>query len=244
LTLHSPSRTSLTIRTVARGRRTFADSLPRPSSRRIFRPFGAPSPRNPLPGTVSSPGPGLRFSPPVRSRSSHLGSRSGGPAVPRRGVPIPLRSAFAVSHDLDGFCLLGPGGVFHPLTPLGFGSRLPVASSGRSVRRPAFPVLARVLRTEVRATRMRGASDRSGGSRSTAHRTDAEASTLIASSPLPLPKELVRFRLPILLPGLLRFLRPPRCPLVRIPVPDARDRSRAHPGHRVGEPPRCSSPIP
>jgi hypothetical protein len=48
-------------------------------------------------------------------------------AVPRRGVPIPLRSACAVSHDLGGFRLLGPGGVFHPLTPLGFCSLLPDA---------------------------------------------------------------------------------------------------------------------
>jgi len=244
LTLHSPSRTSHSIRTVARGRWTFTDPLQRSSSRRILRPFGAPSPRNPLPGTVCSPGPGLRLSPPVQHRSSHLGSRSGGPAVPRRGIPIPLRSAFAVSHDLDGFRLLGPGGVFHPLTPLGFGSRLPVASSGRSVRRPAFPVLVRVPRTEVRATRTRGASDRSGGSRSTAHRTDAEASTRVASSPLPAPKDWFRLRLPILLLGLLRFLRPPRCPLVWIPVLDARGRSRAHPGHRVGEPPWCSCPFP
>jgi hypothetical protein len=40
--------------------------------------------------------------------------------APRRGVPPPLRSAFAVSHDPDGFPLLGPCGLFHPHTPLGF----------------------------------------------------------------------------------------------------------------------------
>jgi hypothetical protein len=44
----------------------------------------------------------------------------GSPASPRRGVPRPLRSASAVSHDSDGLLLSGPGGFFHPLTPLGF----------------------------------------------------------------------------------------------------------------------------
>lgn len=44
----------------------------------------------------------------------------GFPAAPRRGVPRPLRSASAVSHDSDGLLLSGPRGVFHPLTPWGF----------------------------------------------------------------------------------------------------------------------------
>jgi hypothetical protein len=40
--------------------------------------------------------------------------------LPRRGLPKnPLRSAFAVSHDLDGLRLPEPGDLFQPLTPLG-----------------------------------------------------------------------------------------------------------------------------
>lgn len=45
--------------------------------------------------------------------------------MPRRGVPPPLRSAFAVSHDLDGLLLPGPGGVFRPLTPMRSGVPFP-----------------------------------------------------------------------------------------------------------------------
>jgi hypothetical protein len=41
-------------------------------------------------------------------------------ASPRRGVPSPLRSACAVSHDLDGLSLSRPSGVFQPVTLLGF----------------------------------------------------------------------------------------------------------------------------
>lgn len=40
----------------------------------------------------------------------------------RRGVPSPLRSAFVVFRDLDGFLLLEPCGLFHPLTSVGFGA--------------------------------------------------------------------------------------------------------------------------
>jgi hypothetical protein len=36
--------------------------------------------------------------------------------IPRRGVPHPLRSAFAVSHDLDGLLLSAPSGMFQPDT--------------------------------------------------------------------------------------------------------------------------------
>jgi hypothetical protein len=56
------------------------------------------------------------------------------PASPRRGGPIPLRSAFAVSHDLDGLPFPGPCGVFQPLTPMGFCFPLPrsICSHARS----------------------------------------------------------------------------------------------------------------
>jgi hypothetical protein len=51
--------------------------------------------------------------------------------VPRRGVPPPLRSASAVSHDLDGLLLPGPGGVFRPLTPMRFWAPLPRSNPDR-----------------------------------------------------------------------------------------------------------------
>jgi hypothetical protein len=40
--------------------------------------------------------------------------------VPRRGFPHPLRSAFAVSHDLDGLLLSEPSDVFQPVTLVEF----------------------------------------------------------------------------------------------------------------------------
>lgn len=40
--------------------------------------------------------------------------------IPRRGIPTPLRSAFAVSHDLGGFPLLRLPDVFQPETLIGF----------------------------------------------------------------------------------------------------------------------------
>jgi hypothetical protein len=43
--------------------------------------------------------------------------------TPRRGVPFPLRSAFAVSHDPDGLRLSEPSDVFQPVTFVGFGHR-------------------------------------------------------------------------------------------------------------------------
>jgi hypothetical protein len=61
----------------------------------------------------------------VPVRPSFPGLRRSAPAVPRRGIPLPRRSASAVSHDPGGLLLLGPGGVFRPLTPLGF---VPLAS--------------------------------------------------------------------------------------------------------------------
>jgi hypothetical protein len=104
--------------------------------------------------------------------------------LPRRGLPHPLRSAYAVSHDLDGLPLLGPCEVFRSLTSMGFGPGSLLHSPGRSARRPAFPVRVRPNFTEVRSGRTQGASCRAGGSRSTPRRTAAEASIRAAWPPL------------------------------------------------------------
>lgn len=135
LTLHSPSRTSPTIRSRARKRPTTAFPLLDTTSRRIRAPSTLPARGIHFP---------VRRVPPGAAAGSHRRSARSPPprltlrwvAVPRRGGPIPLRSACAVSHDLGGLLLLGPGGVFHPLTSLGFGARLPDASLRSKVRRP------------------------------------------------------------------------------------------------------------
>jgi hypothetical protein len=59
--------------------------------------------------------------------------------TPRRGVPCPLRAAFAVFHDLDGLRLRSPCDLFQPLTPMGLGSRLPALCLFTSVRRQTLP---------------------------------------------------------------------------------------------------------
>jgi len=118
-------------------------------------------------------------------------------AVPRRGVPIPLRSACVVFHDLGGFRLLGPGGVFHPLTPLGFCSRLPDAgfrSMGPKTQLPGARPCAAYQWCVSHDTR--GASARSEDFRPTPRQTAAETATRAARSPLPLPKEVVRLPAP------------------------------------------------
>jgi hypothetical protein len=116
----------------------------RSSSPGVSRPFDAPSSGNPLPGGPSPAAPkSVRFrllrslSPSargpktfrVRFRLPPYPSGSGShlrlPAPPRRGFPHPLRSAFAVSHDLDGLLLPEPCGVFQPLTSVGFVSPAP-----------------------------------------------------------------------------------------------------------------------
>jgi hypothetical protein len=204
MTLHSPSRTSSACRSVAPGRPTIG----RPLAASLLLQDSSPLRRSQPEQSTSRCGvfpqdrpPALTDGPP---RSGHPRSRSGGSTAPRHGGPAPLRSAYAVSHDLDGLLLLGPCGVFRPLTPLGFGSRLPAASPGRSTRRSPFPALVRVVRTKVRPTRTRGASDHPGGSRSVPPRTVPEGTTRSTTPPLPLPKEQVRLRLPNTLPGRLR----------------------------------------
>jgi hypothetical protein len=59
--------------------------------------------------------------------------------TPRRGVPRPLRAAFAVFHDLDGLRLCTPCDLFQPLTPMGLGSLFPARGPFTSVRRRTLP---------------------------------------------------------------------------------------------------------
>jgi len=67
------------------------------------------------------PARGIHFPAPPSVPGSHRFLR----ASPRRGLPHPLRSASAVSHDPGGFRLPEPCGVFRPLTPARFVSLLP-----------------------------------------------------------------------------------------------------------------------
>jgi hypothetical protein len=62
-----------------------------------------------------------------RSQSGESTSRPGLAALPRRGGPTPLRSAFAVFRDLGGLLFPGPCDLFQPLTPMRFVSRLPAS---------------------------------------------------------------------------------------------------------------------
>ena len=55
---------------------------------------------------------------------------------PRRGVPSPRLSAFAVSHDPDGLIPPGLCGVFRPLTSMGFGVPAPLMTPWISPRCP------------------------------------------------------------------------------------------------------------
>jgi len=61
------------------------------------------------------------------------------PVPSRRRVPLLLRSASAVSHDLDGLRLSMPCGVFQPLTPLGLSFPAPCRDVFTSALRPTLP---------------------------------------------------------------------------------------------------------
>ena len=61
------------------------------------------------------------------------------PVPSRRRVPLLLRSASAVSHDLDGLRLSTPCGVFQPLTPLGLSFPAPCRDVFTSALRPTLP---------------------------------------------------------------------------------------------------------
>jgi hypothetical protein len=120
LAFRSPSRT--------------ASSSPERSRRCGVRPPRRRSVRPPL---------GLAAPPTLPARGIHFpaaATRSDEPSAsppPRRGPPHPLRSAFAVSHGLDGLLPPGPGGVFRPLTPMG--SACPAPPSGGGVNRCRLP---------------------------------------------------------------------------------------------------------
>jgi hypothetical protein len=103
------------------------------SASRVFSPVRRrppPLPSDPPPLGFSAPAAlparGVR----VPAPPSRCGSLRRARALPRRGIPVPRRSASAVSHGPDGLLLPEPGGVFRPLTPLGFASpRSPLALS-------------------------------------------------------------------------------------------------------------------
>jgi hypothetical protein len=60
----------------------------------------------------------VRVPNPSRERGSWAGPSKD--LVPRRGLPHPLRSAFAVFHDLGGLLLSEPSDVFQPVTLVEF----------------------------------------------------------------------------------------------------------------------------
>jgi hypothetical protein len=134
---------------------------------------------------------------------SHAGFHRPVPTSPRRGLPTPLRSAFAVSHDLDGLLLLEPCGVFHPLTPLRFAF-------------PAPRFMARIRRPEDRFPRTRGTGSSTEGSR-LARGAGAPKRPFAVSPPLRSPKRTVRLRLPSAC-ACRSIQHPPACAGAR-PVP-------------------------
>jgi hypothetical protein len=244
MTLHAPSRTSSARRSVAPGRPTIG----RPLAPSLLLQDSSPLRRSQPEQSTSRFDVFPRVRPPAltdgRARSGHPRSRSGDSADPRRGGPAPLRSASVVFHDPGGFLLLGPCGVFRPLTPLGFGSRLPAASSARSSRRPTFAVLAareahrgacpdrrggRVLAREVPGR----ARDRWSPRRPPASRVTAPTSE--EAGPAPAPRhDTDRLRVPTA-EAVGRLDRRSRSITTEVVIP---------PGHRVGEPPRPFGPVP
>lgn len=111
---------------------------------------------------------------------------------PRRGFPHPLRSAFAVSDDLDGLLPPTSCDLFQPLTPVGFVSRGPVR-------------LLRSVRIEDRGP-CDGASRQAPGRSLSSSRPSlgliseemrpGSVSPRFPRPPLRPPRWLVRFRLP------------------------------------------------
>lgn len=135
--------------------------------------------------------------------------------LPRRGLPHPLRSAYAVSHDLDGLPLLGPCEVFRPLTSMGFGPgsllQAPVGwpedqpsrcVSGRTS--PKFVPVGPRGRVVVQEApgRLRAEQLPKHPSELRRHRSVRSRS----ATEVTLPSRMVRFRLPCKAPCLLRVL--------------------------------------
>jgi hypothetical protein len=108
----------------------------RPSGReasvsRPIRPTLAVSEPRPLPPPASGLTSASRWLPEESSdRPVPVGP------VPRRGIPPPLHSAFAVFHDLDGLFLSEPPGMFRPDTLLEFGYRWDSLPGGRDPPSP------------------------------------------------------------------------------------------------------------
>ena len=103
------------------------------------------------------------------------------PASPRRGLPHPLRSVFAVSRDPDGLFLSTPCGLFQPLTPMGFPFPAPSSGASTSALRPTLPY--------------RGDGFHPGGSWSTRSRVAAEAVPLLQTAAPFARRLLVRLQL-------------------------------------------------
>jgi hypothetical protein len=128
---------------------------------------------------VHVPSPLGFFAPPtLQTRGIHipaqlicLSSRRGRQAAPRRGVPHPLCSASAVSHNCDGLLLLESCGLFQPLTPLGFAlpalRSLSVPADPRAVQleRGGWVVVQRTPGSAPPTTRANGPSPRNHRSR-------------------------------------------------------------------------------
>ncbi len=112
-----------------------------PLSLGVRRPFDALNPGDPPPGEAR---PTLRDG--CSRRPRRPGSLRSAHTSPRRGVPRPLRSASAVSHDLDGLLPPGPGDLFQPLTPMGFVLPAPLLHRAFDVPKTAAARRAAALR--------------------------------------------------------------------------------------------------
>ena len=111
--------------------------------------------------------------------------------VPRRGFPHPLRSAFAVSHDLDGFPSSSPVTCFGHTHPWGFGSLFP----GRYLpARPKGPVVrSQGTGCHMKVSRL---GPRSSGAEASRNRGPAASGTEV-SDPAPVPPRHPQARSPI-----------------------------------------------
>jgi hypothetical protein len=230
-------------RSVPPARSTMTVRSSRSSSRRIWCPFGAPNPRNPLPGASHSPGGGPRLSPlvipgrptsaraPVGRRTSSRGSIPA--SVRLRRFPRPWR--------------LAPPRA-----------RWSVSSThAPGVRFPSPRCLPPVVRSEDLPSRgssmgcvprcvshgARGARVHSGGSWPTPCRAAAETATRAAEPPLP-PRRVVPAPAPHSVSGSSPGPDHRGGRSSGLPVPVGRGRSSDSPGHRDGEPSRPFGPSP
>jgi hypothetical protein len=149
MTLRSPSRISSILPSGPPDRSRTTGSVFQTTSPEVLAPLRRSQHEE---STSRSLAPARASVPAPRSDRNHTASptrrRRSGIRGPRRGLPHPLRSAFAVSHDLDGLLLLVPCDVFRSHTPMGFAFpvsleflacgaslRLSVAARGQRERR-------------------------------------------------------------------------------------------------------------